>query len=371
LNKNDNGSESFNCRMRKQMMLVCWICAIILSGCAVHSPNIQADKITFTADARRNLTGLRIMHDMTGSVEITKVGEKWVIAESDFPVDDERINSALDLVFGLANQPGRLVTSKKNPEMLEAYGLSLDRAKIVDLIFGKQEIRLRLGTAGENFETTYWTQEERDGIFQASGNLAWGIAATPAYWKSRVVLPQFGPGNDIKELNVAWVDSANGDQSYRMVRVGLDSAILVGNDTLGVPRKKALELIGHARQFVVDDFFLSSEEEKQISARHNDPTLISVTVVLENGDRLGTHAIKGDGEYFYATNPSGHWVKVLKWRFEDLMVAKASITSGIPLGPEQADGTESALLPNGFGVFAPHQDDSKQKSEPTEDKQEP
>jgi hypothetical protein len=354
--------------MKNQMMLVLWICGIVLIGCAAHSTNTQAGKIDLTPDARRNLTGLRITYDMTGSIEIAKVGEKWIIAKNGFPVDPEKINSALDLVFGLANQPSRLVASKKNPEKLEAYGLTLDRAKIVDLIFGKQEVRLRLGTAGDDFETTYWSQENGDGIFQARNNLAWGLSAIPAEWKSRVVLPQFGPGNDLKELNVSWFDSMKSKQSYRLVRIGLDSAVIIEKDTVGVPRIKALELIGHARQFMADDFFLASEEEKQVSTRHDDSTLISVTVVLENGNRLSTHAIKGDGEYYYASNPSGHWVKVLKWRFEDLMVAKASLTSGIPLGPEQHDGTESPLLPNGFGVFMPHQDDSKEKSENAENK---
>lgn len=353
--------------MRNQIrMLVRWICVFALSGCAAHSPAIHADKITFTSDARRNLTGLRIMHGMTGMVEIAKVGDKWVFAENGFPVDPRKINSTLDMLFGLANQQGRSVALKKSPEALEAYGLTLDRAKIVDLIFGKQELRLRLGMAGEDFETTYWSPEKGDGIFQAGNNRTWGISAIPSYWKSRVVLQEFGPGNDIKELTVSWIDSAGNNQTYHLVRVGLDSAVVIGEDTVGVPRKKAMEVIGHARQFIADDFLPSTEEEKRASARLDDTALISVLAVSENGDRQGTRAIKGDAEHYYALNPTGHWVKVLKWRFKDLMVTNASLTSSIPMGPEEDDGTDSHVLPPGFGVFMPHHHDSKEKSDHTD-----
>lgn len=351
----------------QSMMLVRCIFALAMTGCAVHLPKSHGDKIAFNPDARQNLTGLRIMDAVTGTAEIAKVGEEWVIPESGFPVDPEKINTALEHLFGLASHKGQRVAGLKGANEEEAYGLTLDRAKFVDLIFGKHEMRLRLGMAGEDYETTYWTREKEDGIFRASNNRVWGISAAPSYWKSRVVIPQFGPGNDIRELNVSWIDSAQNWQSYRLVRVGADSAIVIGQDTLGVVPQKARELIVHTRQFLADDFILDSEVEKPGSSRQGDIPLASVEVVLENGDRIGTRAFKGDDEHYYATNPSGYLVKVYKWRFKALLVSKASLTSGVQLGPAEDDGTEGHFMPPGFGVFMPHFHNLKEKSHPAED----
>lgn len=351
------------------MRPVSWIFALALTGCAVQLPNNQVEKNAFTPDARPHLTGLRITDAITGTVEISKAGENWTISESGFPVDSEKINPALELIFNLAGQQKNAVGSTKNQDDVEAYGLTLDRAKIVDLIFGKHEMRLRLGMAGENFETTYWSRENEDGIFQADNNRAWGLSAMPDYWKSRNVIPKFGPGNDLKELSVSWIDSSQKSQSYRLVRVGLDSAMVIGQDTLGVTPLKAVELIGRARQLLADDFPLAFERERLDSARLENSPLVSVEIVLENGERLSTYAFKGDAEHYYAANPSGHLVKVLKWRFKALMVSNASLTSGIQLGPEEDDGTESYKVAPGFGIFMPHFHSLKEKADQAKDEQ--
>src|SRR5690606_29611056 len=148
-----------------------------------------------------------------------------------------------------------------------------------------------------------WSRENEDPIFQADTNRAWGLSADPSYWKSRNVLPKFGPGNDLRELNVSWIDSGQISHSYRLVRVGIDSAMVIGKDTLGVTPLKAVELIGRARQLLADDFLQPSEREKSDSALNADPPLVRVEIVLEDGERLGTYAVKGDAEHYYAANP--------------------------------------------------------------------
>lgn len=324
----------------------------LLAACASARPGAAENAGGAAVDpVRESPASIRISHDLTGSVTLNETAGGWVVAEDGFPADSALVAQALAGLSGLHDNE-----RVAGADARLAYGLDSDRATVVEMTDGEGDVRtLSLARGKESYGTTYWLEEGRDGIFRVDGNKSWGLSTDPEHWKSRTIFPPFAAGKEPWGFRMTWRDSGGNPLSYRLVRLSGDSAILVEPDTMTMPSPRAFDLLGRLMQIAVDDFIEGGRRralEKELSG--NDSAIATVTVWMEDGERLSTRVVGRIGEHYYVVHPSGSLALMKTWRLEDLMVPPGVLATPLPLGPEPDDGTGRHLMPAGMGVFVPH-----------------
>ena len=261
------------------------------------------------------VTALSIAYQ-ADSVALELIDGRWVNAADSFPTDTARLGRVLDRVLTVQDRE-RAAASPDSARLAE-YGLDASEAKRVSwTLRDGTRYEILLGkTSGADYSSTYWKHPGESAVYTTPGSFTHEVATRAADWRDRNLFPYF-VYEDVKAVEVEWVDPAGQRINYRLERGPRDSGyVMTAPQRTPVPAPNAVKVFEQTPQFVIDAFVDSDDPYAMLA--DVDSAFLMVRTTMKNG---AVYELKAGREFegsHYARHPyhPRSLVRILKWRVD-------------------------------------------------------
>jgi hypothetical protein len=317
----------------KRKVLILGVCIAVLAGTyvlgLVFSParvgRREAESpllVGFDRQLRERVAEIRIESD-SGSREIVKSGESWILpeGEQEFPASEIKVDAFLDFLGELTRM--RLVTS--NPDAWEEFEVHNEAPKRIRLLdsAGEEIVEIIVGKTAVGSSENYVRLAGSNEILLANRSFDYYLNVEERFWAYLRIFPEDLEGQNIMRITVDSElrsdDEVGEDLSYTLV-LGSDQGAawkLVENPQIELDNSKVDLLAGNLADLEGSEFVHAGAAGE---TGFSDPSARILISTLDDRDfRLLVGGDAGNDQYYVTVENGAFSYKVSAWRVKSVL----------------------------------------------------